>query len=388
MNSTRYLVVGAGMMGSAIAFDLSHAGPEDEILLADIDEHAATRVARSIGPNVRPILLDVNNTAALRRALDGVQVVICAVSYSVNLQVSRAALAAGVHMCDLGGNNHVVDAQLDLHKEALTRGITIIPNCGLAPGLAGVLAVHGAAQFDTIDSIALRVGGLPQHPRPPLNYQLAFSAEGLINEYLEPSTVLREGVLTHVESMTEVEKIDFPPPFGTLEAFHTSGGLSLLGQLFEGKIRTLDYKTIRYPGHCEKVKTLLELGFASSEPLIIGGGVRTAREMFTELLRKRLAYGDTDIVLARVTIAGTQDRRASTLVYELIDYYDEGTRLTAMMRTTAFPTAITARMLAQDIITARGVLPPELCTPGHVMIEELRRRNILITERMIDERNA
>ena len=163
-----YLVLGAGMMGRAIAHDLATADPACRVTLADIDGEAAARTARSIGPNVSPLQLDVRDAAGVRRALQGISVVVSAVSYSVNLELTRAAIEAGVHMCDLGGNNSVVDAQLALRGSAEARGVTIVPNCGLAPGLINILAMTAMEQFDSVEAIHLRVGGLPQHPRPPV----------------------------------------------------------------------------------------------------------------------------------------------------------------------------------------------------------------------------
>ncbi len=374
----KYTVIGAGMMGSAAAYDLSTNNPNDEIILADINIQQAKSAAASIGPNVKPLRLDVNNSKELVQVIQGCGAIISAVSYSVNIQVTKAAIEAGVSMCDLGGNNDVVDKQLTFDAAAKEKNITIVPNCGLAPGLINILAMEGARQFKELDSIHLRVGGLPQHPRPPLYYQIVFSVEGLINEYVEKAMVIHGGRLMYVDPMSELEEIEFPEPFGTLEAFNTSGGLSTLTRLFDGKIRNLDYKTIRYRGHCEKFKTLLELGFATNEPMMVGGSVKTNREFFADLLRKKLDYGDKDAVLARATLTGTTETARKTLVYEFIDYYDDRAKMTAMMRTTAFPTSITAQLLANGVIKDKGVLVPELCVPGSVMIEELAKRNIKI----------
>jgi lysine 6-dehydrogenase len=374
----RYIVIGAGMMGSAAAYDLAHNNPDAEVVLADINLERATQAANAIGPNVRPLRLDVDSRKDVLQALAGCNAAISAVSYSVNYDLSLAAIQAGVHLCDLGGNNDVVQKQLTLDGDAKTAGVTIVPNCGLAPGLTNVLAVHGAKQFETLESIHIRVGGLPQNPRPPLFYQLVFSVEGLINEYVEQAEVIRDGKRSYVESMTDLEEISFPEPFGQLEAFNTSGGLSTLAALFDGKVKNLDYKTIRYKGHCEKFKTLLDLGFASNEPVMVGSTVKTNRELFSDLLRKKLDHGDKDVVLARTTITGRVRGAEKTLVYELIDYYDDATRMTAMMRTTSFPTSIIARFLAEDIITTRGVLPPETCVPGDQMIDELKKRKVII----------
>src|SRR5258706_6341063 len=207
----------------------------------------------------------------------------------------------------------IVYSQMALDAQAKESGICILPNCGLAPGMACVIAAGIAQKFSSVDEIHIRVGGLPQHPVPPLNYQMVFSAEGLINEYLEPAEVIRDGNVTTVVSMTDIEALEFPPPFGMLEAFNTSGGISTLTRMYQGKVRSLDYKTIRYKGHCEKFKMLLDLGFASNEPLMVGNSVRTARELFEELLRRKLPANGPDVVLVRVVVAGIMGGARKTL---------------------------------------------------------------------------
>lgn len=380
----KYLVLGAGMMGSAAAYDLAKSDSANEVVLADINVQTATRSASAIASNVKALRLDVNSGRDLVGAMRGCSAVISAVSYSVNVQVTRAALEAGVHMCDLGGNNEVVAKQRALNGEAGAKGVTIVPNSGLAPGLINILAVTGSRTFDTLDSIHLRVGGLPQHPRPPLNYQIVFSVEGLINEYVEQAAVIQDGELRHIDPMSGLEEIRFREPFGTLEAFSTSGGLSTLTESFAGKVKNLDYKTIRYRGHCEKMKTLLDLGFATTEPMMVGGSVKTNREFFADLLRKKLDFGDKDVVLARATISGTRDGAERSIAYEFIDYYDEAAAMTAMMRATAFPTSIIAQMLADGTITERGVMPPEACVDGDRMITALGKRDLRITKRITE----
>jgi lysine 6-dehydrogenase len=380
----KYVVFGAGMMGSAVAYDLATAGPEDEIVLTDISPEKAARAARAISPAVTPLGLDVGNDRLVRAALQGAAVAVSAVSYAVNVPLTRAAIDARVPLVDLGGNNDIVQQQRGMHADALRRGVTIVPNTGLAPGLVNILAMTGVQELETTEEIHLRVGGLPLHPRPPLNYQIVFSPEGLLNEYVERATVLRDGRIQEVDSLTGLETIEFPPPFGTLEAFATSGGVSLLPELLAGKVRTLDYKTIRYPGHCEKFKTLLDLGFASSEPLQAGSSLRTHRELFIDLLGKKLDFREPDVVLLRATITGRTAGRRTTITYECIDHYDPHRAMTAMMRTTAFPSAVIARMLAQGTIATPGVLPPESCVPGNAMIAELARRSIVITRRITE----
>jgi lysine 6-dehydrogenase len=277
----------------------------------------------------------------------------------------------------------IVYKQMELHEKANAVNVLILPNCGLAPGLAAIIGAGGAKRFEKVDQIHLRVGGLPKHPLPPLNYMLVFSVEGLINEYLEPAEVIRDGKVKLVDAMADLEEIEFSQPFGKVEAFNTSGGISTLTQMFEGKVNTLDYKTIRYKGHCEKFKTLLDLGFASSEPIMVGNSLRTAREVFQELLKKKLPSTGQDVVLMKVWIKGTINNQQKTLAYEMIDYYDDTLNISAMARTTSFPTSIIAQMAVDGTITARGIIPPEQCVPLEPLIEELKKRNIIIKETLI-----
>jgi lysine 6-dehydrogenase len=374
------LVIGAGMMGSAIAYDLAHSAGVEGVVLADIDGDRARAVAAAAGGAVEPHRLDTADGPALLALMRKVHVAIGATSYTHNAHLAGAAIEAGIHFCDLGGNMDVVYEQMTFDARAKAAGVAVLPNCGLAPGMACVIAAGGAQRFEKVDAIHIRVGGLPQHPQPPLNYQLVFSAEGLINEYLEPAEVLEEGEPRTVASMTGLERLSFPAPFDALEAFHTSGGVSTLTKMFRGSVRSLDYKTIRYSGHCEKFKTLLDLGFASAEPFMVGATVRTAREIFEEMLRRKLPANGPDVVLMRVAVAGTMAGRQKTLAYEMTDRYDESLRITSMMRTTAFPTSIIAQMLVRGEIRDRGVFPPERCVPLAPFLAELAKRNIVIHE--------
>jgi lysine 6-dehydrogenase len=379
------IVFGAGMMGSALAYDLAHSENVESIVLADIDYERASRVAKNINPKVMPIKLNLNYIDQIIESMVGMDVAIGAVSYNYNYLLTNAAIEIGIHFLDLGGNNDVVKQQLLLNRVAADKDVCVLPNCGLAPGLVNILAVGGTEEFDTIDSIHLRVGGLPQHPQPPLNYQIVFSAEGLINEYVEPTEVIRNGNIILVYSLQDVEEIIFPEPYGALEAFNTSGGISTLCHYLQGKVRELDYKTIRYKGHCEKFKILLDLGFASNEPIMIGNNVKTARELFTEMLEHKLDYKDTDVILLRAIITGSIKGKTKTLAYELIDLYDNKTKLSAMKRTTAFPTSIIAQMLANGEIKTRGVIPPENCVSAERLIEELKKRDVIISKKFIED---
>jgi lysine 6-dehydrogenase len=371
------LVLGAGRMGLGAAHDLAAQPDVEEVTVADQDLEKARSVASHVKHGkVTAKQIDVKNHAATVALMRGHASAISCVNYWLNEDLARAAIEAGTNFCDLGGNNDVVAAELALDAEARAKGVSIIPDCGLAPGMVAVLAAHGAGRFERIDEIHIRVGGLPQNPKPPLNYQMVFSVEGLINEYIERARVVRGGKITEVESMTEIETLEFPAPFGRMEAFQTSGGTSTLPDTFLGKVKELDYKTIRYPGHCEKFKTMIDLGLCSSDVVAVGDVTVAPRRVLGELLVANLPHDEPDVVLVRVEFAGDGKR----LTYDIIDRYDPKTGLSAMMRTTAFPASIVALMMGRGQTSPKGALPQERCVPSGLFMQELASRNIEVRE--------
>jgi lysine 6-dehydrogenase len=373
----KVLVLGAGRMGFGAAFDLAQQPDVESVTVADLDIQKARDVASRIGPKVRPTHLDVafgQEGAAIE--MRGHAAVISCVNYWYNEMLARAAIDAGTNFCDLGGNNSVVDAELALDADAKRAGINIIPDCGLAPGMVAVLVAHGARRFKQLDEVHIRVGGLPQNPKPPLDYQLIFSVEGLINEYVERARVIRGGKIVEVESMTEIESLEFPPPFGRMEAFQTSGGTSTLPETFLGKVKELDYKTIRYPGHCEKFKMMIDLGLCSSEAIDVDGTQIAPRKVLSNLLVRHLPHDGPDVVLVRVEFIGDGKR----LRYDIIDRYDAAHGLSSMMRTTAFPASIVALMMARGEIEKKGALPQERCVPPERFMQELAKRHIEVVQ--------
>ncbi len=380
----KFLVLGSGHMGKAVAFDLAHSKDIDEIRLADIDVSQAKEVAKWINsPLIKVIELDVSNEDQVLAAMEGIDSVIGCISYKFNYDLSKLAINSGANYCDLGGNNTVVNKQFTLDEEAKKAGVTIIPDCGLAPGVASVFVTAGTEKFDSLEEIHIRVGGLPQNPKPPLNYAMIFNVQGLTNEYMEIAEVIRDGIITHVEPLTEIEELVFPKPFGKLEAFQTSGGTSTLPKTFLGKVKELDYKTIRYKGHCEKMKTIFDLGFNSEESVEINGGTVTPREFLEMMLVKNLTHEDTkDITLLRVEVIGFIDEVKKKFTLQVIDYFDEKNNVSSMMRMTAYPASIIAQMMASGTINKKGVITQEFNVPSQMMIEELRKRNIPITEKL------
>ena len=377
----KMLVLGAGRMGLGAVHDLAAQRDVEEVTVADFDGTKAREVASRVKHGrVKAVQLDVTNHAGVVDLMKGHAATLSCVVYKLNLGLARAAIEAGTNFCDLGGNNDVVDAELALDAQARQRGINIIPDCGLAPGMVAVLVAHAVLGFEQLNEIHIRVGGLPQNPQPPLNYQMVFSVEGLINEYIERARVIRNGKIIEVDSMTELELLDFPEPFGMMEAFQTSGGTSTLPDTFLGRVRDLDYKTIRFPGHCEKFKTMIALGLCSSEAVDLDGARVAPRRLLGDLLVRNLPHDEPDVVLVRVEVSGLVNGKPRRLRYDIVDRHDPKTGLSAMMRTTAFPASIVALMMARGQTSPKGALPQERCVPPELFMQELAKRNIKVVK--------
>jgi lysine 6-dehydrogenase len=378
----KVLVLGSGQMGKGAAYDLAKQDSVEQIVLADIDLKCAEALAKEVGEKAVAKKVDAKKHDQLVKVFSEVDSVISAVSYTVNVLHTEVAIETATHMCDLGGNKFEVEKQLEMNDQAKDAGITVVPDCGLAPGMVSVLAREGIEYLDRVESVKIRVGGLQQEPRPPLNYSLIFAVEGLINEYIEPCEALRDGKITIEDPLVGFEEITFPEPFGKLEAFNTSGGTSTLPHTYEGIVPELDYKTIRYPGHGHKMWCIMKLGLMDSDELDVDGKKVSPRRVFETLLEKNLPPSGKDVTLLRVMIEGWKGTESRNIEYEVIDYFDDATGLTSMMRTTSFPAAVTALMMADGRITERGVLTPERCIPPKPFIEALRARGIDIKHRV------
>ena len=268
----KLLVIGSGMMGSAAAYDMARQPDVSTVLIADSDlgraREVAARINRITGQKkVHATSLDASNPRAAVKLMRGKDGALSAVPYFLNLGLAKAALEAGCHFADLGGNNTVVRQELALSKKAEDKGVALAPDCGLSPGMASILGGELVRRLDgRADALKLYVGGLPERPMPPFHYQLVFSVEGLINEYVEPARILRRGKIVTVEPLTEPEDFHMPG-FAPLVAFHTSGGTSTLPETFEGKVGECFEKTLRYPGHFDLLCELKALGLFSSEKM-------------------------------------------------------------------------------------------------------------------------
>ncbi len=374
----RYAILGAGRQGVAIAYALLRFAGADRVTLLDrearLADDAAARLARLLPRHrdrIHSGVCDVRDAAAVRRAIEPADVACSAVPYRFNVELTRAAIEAGTSLCDLGGNTGVVRAQLAMHDDAVRRGVSIVPDCGLAPGLGNILAACGIARLDEPVEAHIRCGGLPQRPVGPLGYKLLFNFEGLINEYSGQAEFLRDGRRTPVPTLTEVEPIEFPEPIGRCEAAVTSGGTSTCPETFEGRLREYTYKTVRYPGHWAVIRAMFGLGLFERQVALADGRVIEPLAVVRPLMEERLRFDEVhDVTVLRVTVSGRHQGRPAAVRFEMIDRHDERTGLSSMERTTAFPTALVAQMQAEGRI-APGVATPERCLPLEDYVQQL-----------------
>jgi len=379
----RMLVLGAGLQGSACAFDLLQNPDVVEVRLADLNvEHVPSFLAPYSGPRLIPTRLDVRARDAVLALMRKSDAVMSAIPYYFNFPLAELAVEAGVHFCDLGGNTEIVSQQRGLNAQAAAKGVTVIPDCGVAPGMVNVLAQHGISQLDSVDAVRMFVGGLPQKPEPPLNYQIVYSLEGVLDYYTTLSWVLRDGKRHQVMALSERERVQFPSPVGELEAFHTAGGLSTMPFRYEGKISSMEYKTLRYPGHAHIMEAIRDLGLLSLDSVDVKGTKVVPRDVVVATIGPNLRKPEgRDLVALRVTVSGTKNGAPRKLSWELIDHYDERHGISAMMRTTGYSLSITGQMQARGEITPAGVHTPDECVPPQRYIDELGKRGIRIATR-------
>lgn len=380
-----YLVLGAGRQGIAAAYDLARFGQASRVTLADYNRERAQAAADTVNYLVRnriadAIGLDVRDESASRSALKGYDVALSAVPYFYNLALTRAAIEAGVSFCDLGGNTEIVQQQHALDAEARRAGVSVIPDCGMGPGMGNNLAAYAMELVGDPEEVYLYDGGLPQKPQAPWNYALTFAIEGLTNEYCGGMTILRDGKLFHAPCFTEFEMMDVPP-IGKLEAFLIAGGASTAPWSFQGKLRTYQLKVLRYPGTFAQLKAFSDLGLFDLKPVHVNGKEVVPRDLFNALFEPQVRKDDVeDVCIVRAHAKGKKNGQPTEAVVEVIDYYDKTTGFTAMQRMTGWHASIVAAMMAkQDIPT--GSMPLELAVPGRAFVTEAKKRGFKITER-------
>lgn len=378
----RYAVLGSGRQGTAAAYDFYRFGDSEAIFMTDVAfaqaERAAKRVNRLAGAEVaRPIELDATDPARVTDFLksNGVHAFLSAVPYFMNLGLTQAAIRAGSGMTDLGGNSDIVFEQLDHTAEAAASGVSIVPDCGQVPGMGTSLVLYVMEQLDRATDVYMWDCGLPRDPEPPWNYRLTFNIEGLTNEYTGDCMYIREGKLARVPALEELEEIEFPEPIGKLEAFTTAGGLTSAARTFAGQLRTLQNKTLRYPGNHAHLSVMRQLGLFDLAPLEVDGRSIIPRHVLHALWDPQIrADEDTlDFILIRVLARGRKDGRSAEAQIDLVHHADPETGFTAMEQGTGWHAAIMTEAIARGEIEP-GVIPVERAMSGTEFVRQAALR--------------
>jgi lysine 6-dehydrogenase len=376
----RILVLGYGNIGSVIAADLAESMPSTEVVIAGRRRNKANEVAASIDKkNVAGIQLDAHNYRELVNFMKGFDLAVGALPGDIGYQSVKAAIDADVDMVDV---SYMPENPLILTEDAVKAGVIVVPDCGVAPGISNLILGNSISKLDSVKSIFIMVGGLPEKPVPPLGYTITWSPEGLIDEYTRTARIVENGEMVEVEALTGLEEVEFPG-VGKLESFFTDGLRTLLYTM--RGVKTMWEKTLRYPGHVEKIKLLKDLGFFNESPIDVGNARLPPRRVTAKLFEKKLYRPEIrDILALKVEVDGVKDEAEKHDVYHVLDYYDEKHGVTAMARTTGYPASILTQLIAQKSIEEKGVIPLEKLGVKekifNKILAELEKRRIKIVQ--------
>lgn len=381
----KVLVTGCGRIGSVAAEDLAKSVGSVEVVVADKNGARAKEVAdRIMGADVSCIRLDAADDNELINVLEGFDLVMGFLPGNLGYRLAEACIGAGKDLVDV---SYMSENSLKLNEKAVRAGVTIIPDCGLAPGISNILVGHAATRLDKVWSVHVMVGGLPEKPVPPLGYIVTWSPENLIDEYTRKAGIVKDGELVEVEALSGLEEVEFPN-VGMLEAFYTDGLRTL-----PHTVKNVDdmwEKTLRYPGHAEKIGLLRALGFFDEKPIGVDGVTVSPRRFTVKLFERKLRRPEIrDIVAMKVEVSGIRNDEHMRYVYHLLDRYDEDREVTAMARTTAYPASIIAQLMLKKAVKEYGVVPPEILGMREeffsTFLKGLEERGIKIEEEKVLE---
>ena len=379
----KYCVLGAGRQGAAIVYDLWRFGAADKILLLDQSEQSLNNLEKRMAVllpdiNLKTLIFDVSNHSDLVGKLNEIDVVVSAVPYPLNPQITKAALESCTSMVDLGGHTDNVRLQLQNTSEAKEKGISIVPDCGMGPGMNITLALLAMEQLDEVNDVKIWDGGLPQHPISPWNYASFFNIKGLTNEYYGNAYFIKDRKLTEVPCFEGIESIDFGDKIGVLEAAVTSGGLSTMPWTYEGKINSLENKTLRFPGHWDKMIAYRQLGLFEENKVDYKGMLISPRDFYHFLLDPQLKNNNNkDFCIMRTRADGILDGENVSAQVDTIEYHDDETGFTAMEKWTGWHASIVAIEIANNNIP-NGAISIENALKGSVYLKEATKRNFKI----------
>ena len=381
----RYVILGSGRQGTAAGYDLARFGDAERVVVADVHQDAARQAAARINELARRDVAEAkpvyaSEAASIKTAISGARVALSAVPYYFNLAITECAIECGVSLCDLGGNTEVVWSQLRLDASARERGVSVVPDCGMGPGLINHMGVYVMELLDKPREVYLYDGGLPQHPVGPWKYQLTFHVNGLTNEYDGDATYIRDGRLVQVPTFTELETLEIAP-LGKLEAFVISGNLSTTPHTHLGKLERYEAKVLRYPGHFATFEAYKRLGLFSENAIDVDGQPVVPRHLYHRLLEPKITPRNIhDVCVMRAVGVGEKDGGPARVTVDLVDRYDEATGFTGMERLTGWHAAIMMGLQARGRISP-GAHRMEQTVKASEVMSELERRAIPHTVR-------
>ena len=378
-----YCVLGGGRQGTSIAYDLLKFGNAKEVIIADIDYNRASestnRNTKLLNTsNVKAVQVGVNEKKQMLELLQKVDVLISAVPYHLNTMVTNYAIESSTSMVDLGGHTGIVRAQLNRSDEAIEKGITIVPDCGMGPGMNITMALLAMEQLDTPEHVRIWDGGLPLNPVEPWNYASFFNINGLTNEYDGDAFFIRDGNVIEVPCFEDVEVLSFGYEIGDLEAAVTSGGLSTMPWTFEGKLKTLENKTLRYFGHWNQMIAFRQLGLFDLTPMEFNETKIIPREFYHHLLEPKLNENPKeDVCIMRTEAIGENGGKPTKAVVETLEYFDEQTGFYAMEKWTGWHASMMAIRIAKGELKS-GAISVENAMSGTYFLKEGKKRGYKI----------
>ena len=377
-------VIGAGLMGPAFALDCLGDDDVEEVLLVDIDPKRLEQVSEELGrpSKLKTVIQDVTDRKGLADTLRGYDVAGVALLRPLNVHAIWGAIDAGVSVVELSEPD---DEEIEeINREAIKARVAIIPSCGVEPGLTDVLAADGMDMLDRVEAVDIWCGGIPEEPKPPLDYKIVFGGPYLP---LWPGKVkvIADGEVRYVDRYTLGDPVSFEGIDRPLECFYDGFPETLhLVEKFDGVKRCTEV-TVRYEGYCEKVNFLDGCGLLSHEPVEFKGGEIVPFEAFSRIIhpKVRLEPGERDITVLRVRVQGEENGEETVYNYEMVDRYDDEKGITSMAKTTSYTAAIVARMLGRGEITEKGYVPPVKVLRGGKLAEllaQLEERGVTITK--------
>ncbi len=375
----KIIVLGCGNIGAVIARDMAENLPSSQVVMADVDKKRAREAASRIGlENVIWTQVNATDRSELSSKLKGFDVAVGALPGVLGYRACKASVSAKVDMVDV---SYMPEDVMTLNDAALKADVCIIPDCGMSPGLCSMLVGHGVSKLDEVEKAHMLNGGLPEKPVPPLGYVITWSVKDLIDMYSRKVSIVNGGKVVQVEAMSGLEEIDFPG-VGKLEAFYTDGLRTLLQTV---KAKEMWEKTLRYPGHAEKIRFLKTLGFFDPEMVEVAGAKVEPREVAAKLFERKLKRLDVpDIVVILIKVSGLKGGKRIEYVFRLLDRYDKERQITSMARTTAYTASVVTQLLVQKEISEKGVIPPEKLGMNDGLFEkltkEIKKKRVIIRE--------